>query len=106
METDRGMTFFHKKHGLNLYTPLVGILTVLYTLWGVSSPASDDIIRVGLATEPISLDPRQATDAVSSRLCRLLYQRLVDLNENYRAVPSLTTWEQLSPTHYRFFPAG
>ena len=62
----------------------------------------DGIIRFGLASTPANLDPRYATDATSARVNRLLYQRLVDFDEQIRPVPSLATWQQLAPLHYRF----
>ena len=62
----------------------------------------DGIIRFGLASAPANLDPRYATDASSARINRLLYQRLVDFDEQIRPVPALATWEQLAPLHYRF----
>ncbi len=74
-------------------------LSVLLT--GCAEPSSD-LLRFGLSRAPITLDPRFATDAASSRINRLIYQRLVDFDEHYQMVPSLTTWQQLSPTHYRF----
>lgn len=63
---------------------------------------ADDVIRFGLSSAPISLDPRFATDAASARLNRLLYDRLVDFDDASRATPSLADWEVLSPVHYRF----
>lgn len=69
--------------------------------YGCSSPASD-AIRFGLASAPISLDPRFATDAASSRINRLLYQRLVDFDAQFNPVPSLAEWALISPVHYRF----
>ncbi|MDM8569898.1 ABC transporter substrate-binding protein, partial [Thiotrichales bacterium HSG1] len=51
---------------------------------------------------PISLDPRFATDATSSRINRLLYRRLVDFDKNLLPTPDLATWQQITPTHYRF----
>ena len=66
------------------------------------SPSSSSTIRFGLASAPITLDPRYATDAISSRLNRLLYQQLVDFNEASRPVSSLATWRKLTPTHFRF----
>jgi peptide/nickel transport system substrate-binding protein len=62
----------------------------------------DGVIRFGLASTPANLDPRYATDATSARINRLLYQRLVDFDEQLRPVPSLATWERLAPLHYRF----
>jgi len=61
-----------------------------------------DALRFGLASAPITLDPRQATDAASERINRLLYQSLVDFDEQARPRPALARWEKLSPTHYRF----
>jgi len=66
------------------------------------SPLQDDVIRFGLASAPANLDPRYATDATSARINRLLYQRLVDFDENARPVPALASWERLSPLQYRF----
>jgi len=57
---------------------------------------------MGLAAAPATLDPRLATDAVSYRLCRLLYRSLVDFDPHYRAVPELASWRRITPLHYRF----
>ncbi|MBI4006105.1 MAG: ABC transporter substrate-binding protein [Gammaproteobacteria bacterium] len=62
----------------------------------------DNAIRFGLSTAPVTLDPRYATDAVSHRINRLIYRRLVDFDENFHVVPSLANWEQLEPSLYRF----
>ncbi len=66
------------------------------------SHSSHDSLRFGLASAPITLDPRFATDATSERINRLLYQRLVSFDENFLPVPSLATWRQISPTQYEF----
>ena len=66
------------------------------------SQPPDNIIRFGLASTPANLDPRYATDATSARINRLLYQRLVDFDEQVCPVPALAGWEQLSPLQYRF----
>jgi len=63
---------------------------------------SDNVIRFGLASVPITLDPRFATDAVSTRINRLIYRQLIDFDESSTPVPSLATWHKISPTHYRF----
>ncbi|MFV1973591.1 MAG: ABC transporter substrate-binding protein, partial [Thiohalobacterales bacterium] len=62
----------------------------------------DDVIRFGLASDPANLDPRFATDATSARINRLLYQRLVDFDENSRPQAMLATWVAITPRHYRF----
>ncbi len=57
---------------------------------------------MGLASAPVNLDPRFATDAASSRVNRLLYRRLVEFDDADRPVPGLAEWERLAPDHYRF----
>jgi len=64
--------------------------------------APDDVLRFGLASAPVTLDPRFATDATSTRINRLLYVRLVDFDARLMPVPALADWEQLSPIRYRF----
>jgi len=82
------------------------LLTILALLLGCSEPPPDNTLRFGLANTPANLDPRFATDATSARLNRLLYSRLIDFDEAARPIPSLATWEQISPTHYRFSLEG
>lgn len=80
--------------------PLLVIFSVI--ILTSCQQADPDIIRFGIATAPKQLDPRLATDAVSSRVNRLLYQRLVDFDDHFQVIPSLASWQQISPTHYRF----
>lgn len=61
---------------------------------------------MGLGTAPVTLHPLYATDAVSERINRLLYERLVDFDDHYRPVPSLADWEEIDPMHYRFTLRG
>ncbi len=70
-------------------------------LTACSNPESR-AIRFALASAPVNLDPRFATDATSERINRLLYTRLVDFDEQARPVPALATWQVLAPLHYRF----
>ncbi|OGT22364.1 MAG: peptide ABC transporter substrate-binding protein [Gammaproteobacteria bacterium RBG_16_57_12] len=88
-------------------TPRAGILPrlliVLLALCLIScSKPEADVLRFGLSSAPVTLDPRFATDATSERINRLLYDRLVDFNEASQPVPALAHWQPLSPTHYRF----
>jgi len=78
---------------------LIGLLLLVSACTG----PPDDVIRFGLASGPVNLDPRYATDATSARINRLIYQRLVDFDEQVRPVPALASWEQVSPHHYRFY---
>lgn len=80
---------------------LLTLLFLIAALAGCSQPAHDSI-RLALAGEASNLDPRYATDATSARLNRLIYARLVDFDEHAQPQPALATWEQRTPTHYRF----
>jgi peptide/nickel transport system substrate-binding protein len=75
---------------------------IALALSACSTNGPDDVIRMGLTTAPTNLDPRFATDAISSRINRLLYRQLVAFDPTGMPVPSLASWEQLTPTHYRF----
>ena len=66
------------------------------------SSQSHDVLRFGLASAPVTLDPRFATDATSARIDRLLYRQLVDFDDHFQPVPALADWRQLGPDHYRF----
>ena len=59
-------------------------------------------IKMGVTARPRMLDPRLATDALSSRVNRLIYRQLVDFNAAFEPVPDLATWQQLSATQYVF----
>ena len=63
-------------------------------------------IRMGVSGRPRSLDPRFATDALSSRLNRLIYQALVDFDDHFQPIPQLAQWQSLAPDHYRFTLQG
>ncbi len=83
---------------------LSALLLCLFFLQACQAPPPDTgEIRFGLAVAPVNLDPRTATDAASERINRLIYARLIKYDEHARPVPSLATWRQLTPTHYRFF---
>ena len=80
-----------------------GLLLGLLILVANSCTRSDpSVIRFGLANAPLKLDPRFVTDAIPSRVCRLLYRQLVDFDAHARPVPALAEWKVLSPIHLRF----
>jgi len=81
-------------------TRIFTLLLVAILIFSCSEP-SNDIIRFGISSAPLNLDPRYATDAVSSRINRLIYQRLVDFKEAYTPAPSLANWRVVTPSHYR-----
>jgi peptide/nickel transport system substrate-binding protein len=71
-----------------------------------SSAAEEALLRFGLASNPVTLDPRFATDAASSRINRLLYRRLVDFNAQFQPMPALASWIVIDPQRYRFLLAS
>jgi peptide/nickel transport system substrate-binding protein len=79
-----------------------GLIFLIVILFSGCNEQTSNSLRFGLSTAPVSLDPRFATDAISARINRLLYRRLVDFDNKLRPVPDLASWEQLSATHYRF----
>ena len=80
-----------------------GLLVCVIALGaGTSAGAGADTVRFGLASAPVTLDPRFATDAASDRINRLLYDRLVDFDDGFNPVAAMATWERLEPTRYRF----
>ncbi len=97
------LTIYREYHQKTATLSFVLFLTILSLFFGCSEPRSNNSLRFGLATAPSNFDPRFATDATSARLNRLLYSRLIEFDEAVRPIPSLATWEQISPTHYRFY---
>lgn len=81
---------------------LVVTLLAFGLLQAGCAPEPRHSIRFGLATAPINLDPRYATDAVSDRIARLLFARLVDFDPHFQPIPSLASWRALTPSRYRF----
>jgi peptide/nickel transport system substrate-binding protein len=78
------------------------LLPLLVLLCACERVPDQGVIRMGLASAPLNLDPRFATDATSARINRLLYQRLVEFDGRGMPVPGIADWQRLSPTHYRF----
>jgi peptide/nickel transport system substrate-binding protein len=79
----------------------ISVLVLCALIIGCTKP-DEQIIRFGLASMPSNIDPRYATDAAATRIGRLLYERLVDFDEQMRPSPDLAHWEKLSDQHYRF----
>lgn len=62
-----------------------------------------DTLVIGLEAAPITLDPRLASDAYSSKISRLIHQGLFRLNEHLEAVPDLVEkFESVGPLKYQF----
>ncbi len=78
------------------------VLMLVLNACGKQAPMTPPEIIFAVSQAPLNLDPRYASDAASERLNRLLYQSLVDFDDQSRPQASLATWQQLSPLVYRF----
>jgi len=68
---------------------------------GETHPAG--AVTVAIETNPVSLDPRVATDALSLRVIELLFTGLVRTDAHFRIVPGLAErWEQPDERTYVF----
>jgi len=60
-------------------------------------------VRIGLASAPISLDPRFATDAASHKVQELMHCGLVQLGDDFLPQPNLaTSWQHPDPYTWAF----
>ena len=70
---------------------------------GENRSTKGDAIVVGIGTNPTQLDPRLAQDAVSSKLLRFIFSRLISKDHQGRTVLELAEkWEQPTPLVHRF----
>lgn len=63
---------------------------------------SGEEIHFAVAQAPLMLDPRYALDAASERVNQLVYESLVTIDAQFKPIPGLADWQQISPTHFRF----
>jgi peptide/nickel transport system substrate-binding protein len=66
------------------------------------SATPDDTLVVAISSEPSTLDPRFATDAVGTRITSLIFNGLVRLGENLEAVPEAAESWTLKGNTYTF----
>lgn len=78
------------------------LLALCLLLLNACADPAHETLRFGLQAMPVTLDPRYATDAAAARINRLLYDQLVDFDEQFKPVPSLASWQRLEPRHFRF----
>jgi len=89
--------------------PLALILTSAVGLTGCGRDANraaapdtpSRALVVLLPQAPTTLDPRHATDAVSARAARLIFQPLVDFDAHYQPRPVLADWRSQDPARWR-----
>ncbi len=70
---------------------------------GTANAESGGTISWGKPTEVISFDPHVSGDGASWSLFHLIYDQLLSTDDSFRLAPGLAeSWEELSPTSYRF----
>ncbi len=70
---------------------------------GKGEGRSSEVVTAAIETNPVSLDPRVATDALSLHVIGLLFNSLVRVDEHFRIVPDLAArWEQPDERTYVF----
>ncbi|MFQ5881641.1 MAG: ABC transporter substrate-binding protein [Candidatus Methylomirabilales bacterium] len=81
-------------------------ITMLVVLIGACAKGegrSPEGVTAAIETNPVSLDPRVATDALSLHVIELLFNGLVRAGENYRIVPDLAErWQRPDERTYVF----
>jgi len=81
---------------------LVALLLMLAACQG-GEPESG-LLRVGMAQMPITLDPRFATDAASTRVQEFIHCGLIKLDDHFNVQGDVAErWEQPKPLVWRFY---
>lgn len=84
---------------------LVAFCLLLPAFWlaGCQKARDPDTVVFLIENHPASLDPRLGTDAQSERIGQLIFDALVNRDENFRLEPSLAeSWETPDPRTYIF----
>lgn len=83
----------------------IGIALLILAVGGCARGEThpSDVVTVAIETNPVSLDPRVATDALSLRVIELLFNGLVRTDAHFHIVPGLAErWEQPDERTYVF----
>ena len=88
------------------FSPARPIFFVALALFSLGCPSRvktpADTLVVGLEAAPLTLDPRLASDAYSSKITHLIHNGLFRLSERMEVVPDLArSYEMVSPQQYR-----
>ncbi|PIW50272.1 MAG: ABC transporter substrate-binding protein [Zetaproteobacteria bacterium CG12_big_fil_rev_8_21_14_0_65_54_13] len=82
---------------------LLALLTCLLLMACHGQQREQGLLCVGLAQMPVTLDPRFATDAASTRVQELLHRGLLRLDEHFHLQGDLAvSWQHSGPLLWRF----
>ena len=90
------------KQRSHTYFKTLASVILLSLLLLACSKQENGVIRFGMSNMPANLNPLFSTDAASSRIGRLLFQRLIDFDAAKKPVPSIADWQLITSQHYRF----
>lgn len=80
-----------------------GILMLVLTACSSRQATPEQVLTIGLETSPLSLDPRLALDAASSRVIQLVFNGLVKKDRSAQILPDLAErWDTPDQTTYIF----
>jgi len=85
-----------------IFLPVFALSVLLLTACDKDHSEPASIIRFGITSAPVTLNPLYATDATSGRIIRLIYQQLIQFGDDNLPVPDLAKWQQINTRHYRF----
>lgn len=79
------------------------LLFILLNSCNPSQPIPNDTIVVAIESKPEQLDPRLATDSMSQKVMKLIYNGLLTLDENLVLIPDIAeSYSIENPTTYIF----
>lgn len=67
---------------------LIFAISLTFSCNKFDKPSKDNLV-IAIEKAPMSLDPRYALDTFSERICRLIYDGLLEIDDNFNYVPDL-----------------
>ena len=82
---------------------LRAVLLLAALCWAAAAPAQGVTLRWAAQNDILTLDPHSQNHATTHAIIQYDYEGLTRYSKDYRIEPCLaTSWETLSPTHWRF----
>ncbi len=88
-----------------IFVRSIVVVTLFLLLFGCQAKQQEaGLLRVGMAQMPITLDPRFATDAASTRVQEFIHCGLIKLDDHFNIQGDVAErWEQPKPLLWRFY---
>lgn len=86
-----------------MFKKLFGIFLLAATLGAVAHPAASAELKIGVRSEPVSLDPHFSLQPPDMQFGRHFFDNLIFFDERQRLVPGLAdSWKQVNETTWEF----